>query len=68
MTQYSRPASFLPLGSKVATQDARYSRQESIEVHPFAPKGIFQQPDKQQFLPYFFLISFNSILLLSAIF
>ena len=40
MTQHSRSVSFLLLTGTEAPQDARYSRQESIEVRPLVPKGI----------------------------
>ena len=36
----SRSVSFLLLTESEAPQDARYFRQESIEVRPFVPKGI----------------------------
>lgn len=41
---------------------------EEYRSAPLVPEEIIRQPDKHQFLPYFFLISFNSILLSSAIF
>ena len=37
---YSRSCSILLLTENEAPQDARYSRQESIEVRPLVPKGI----------------------------
>ena len=45
----------LLLRSNVATQDARYSRQESMEVHPFASKVFFISPANWNFTFYFFL-------------
>ena len=41
VTQHSRSCSFLLLTESEAPQDARYFRQESIEVRPLVPKGFF---------------------------
>ena len=42
MTKHSRSGSFLLLTESEVPQDARYSRQESIEVRPFVPKGFLR--------------------------
>ena len=39
----------LPTGNE-APQDARYSRQESIEVRPLVPKGFLASPSFRDFL------------------
>ena len=58
MTKHSQSCSLFLLTENEAPQDARYSRQESIEVRPLVPKGFVpvQLLDKLKFNPFSFQI------------
>ena len=46
----SPSSSFLLPRSIEAIRDARYSRQERMEVRPFIPKGLFRQLEELEFI------------------